>query len=50
MVCNPYFSDGLMIGTFDDDLYVMRFIFTLMYTCVDVKLLFSISYSFIKSS
>jgi hypothetical protein len=25
MVCNLYFGDSLMTGTFDDDLYVMRF-------------------------
>jgi hypothetical protein len=25
MVCNSYFGDGLMINTFDNDLYVMRF-------------------------
>ena len=25
MVCNPYFGDNLMTGTFDNDLYVMRF-------------------------
>jgi hypothetical protein len=39
-----------MTGTFDSYLYIMRFMFTLAYVCVDVKLLISISYSFRKSS
>jgi hypothetical protein len=38
-----------MIGTFDGYLYSMSFMFTLVYVCVDVKLMLSISYSFRKS-
>jgi hypothetical protein len=38
-----------MTGTFDGYVYIMRFVFTLVYVCVDVKLLISISYSFRKS-
>jgi hypothetical protein len=39
-----------MTSTFDGYLYIMRLIFTLVYVCVDVKLLLSISYSFGKPS
>jgi hypothetical protein len=38
-----------MTGTFNGYLYIMRFIFTLGYVYMDVKLLLSISYSFRKS-
>jgi hypothetical protein len=39
-----------MTDTFYGYLYIMRFMFTLVYVCVDVKLLISIPYSFRKSS
>jgi hypothetical protein len=37
MVCNPPFDDGLIIGTFDGYLYVIRFYIHSGACCVDVK-------------
>ena len=48
MVCNPYFDEDLITGTFDDDLYVMMFYNFFGECCVDVKLLFSNSRSLSK--
>ena len=35
--CNSYFDEGLMIGTFDDYLYIMRFYIYSGACCVDIK-------------
>jgi hypothetical protein len=50
MGCNLYFDNGLMTSTFDDYSYVMRYyVYSGAYFC-GFYLLFSISYSFRKSS